>query len=178
MSPTHRQDLRPAKPARKKLHAAGPITNRPRRSCLPLILTPRAARFTLPRMTRVTSLIVSVAMIFALSAGSAGCRGSNRGTSNWMKSVNSIKPGTTMGAVRKKLGRPDSKREGETPLRPYPPIGSPEGVLGTLPAETRYEQWIYKRGDSHYHVFFARTATEPHKWEVIAVRSAPVDAVY
>lgn len=142
------------------------------------ILTPRAARFTLPRMSRTTSLIVSLGMLLALTVGAAGCGGSNRGTSEWMKSVNSIKPGATMGAVRGKLGAPDDKKEGETPIRPYPPIGSPQGVLGTLPPETRYEQWIYKRGDSRYHVFFARTATEPHKWEVIAVRSAPASAVY
>lgn len=102
----------------------------------------------------------------------------NRGSTKWMKAVNSVKPGTAMSRVRDRLGHPDSKREGETPVRPYPPIGSPEGVLGTLPPNTEYEQWIYKRGDSHYHVFFTKTRTEPRKWEVIAVRSAPTSAVY
>ena len=129
-------------------------------------------------MTRATPFVVSLALVLTILASGAGCSRSNRGTSAWMKSVNSIKPGTTMDGVRHQLGRPDTKRQGETPLRPYPPTGSPEGVLGTLPPETRYEQWIYKRGDSRYHVFFARTATEPHKWEVIAVRSAPASAVY
>jgi hypothetical protein len=101
----------------------------------------------------------------------------NRGSSEWMKTVNSIKPGTTMGTVRDRLGPPDSKKHGETPVRPYPPTGSPAGVLGTLPPDTEYEQWVYKRGDSRFHVFFAKTRTEPRKWEVIAVRSAPASAV-
>ena len=119
-----------------------------------------------------------VALVIVAS-GAAGCRGGGRGaTDEWVKSVNSIKPGTGMDAVRHKIGRPDQKREGETPVRPYPPIGSPEGVLGTLPPETKYEQWVYKRGDSHYHVFFTRTRTDPSTWEVIAVRSAPASAVY
>jgi hypothetical protein len=107
-----------------------------------------------------------------------GCAHREPSTSDWMKSVNSIKSGTTMERVRDKLGEPAQKRGGETPVRPYPPVGSPEGVLGTLPPNTQYEQWIYQRGDSIYHVFFARTRLEPRKWEVIAVRSAPETAVY
>jgi hypothetical protein len=107
-----------------------------------------------------------------------GCTPKKPATESWMKSVNSIKPGTGMNSVAQHLGRPDEKKHGETPLRPYPPIGAPEGVLGTLPPDTRYEQWIYKRGDSHFHVFFARTTTDPQKWEVIAVRSVPATAVY
>ena len=106
-----------------------------------------------------------------------GCTQPNRGSSEWMKTVNSIKPGTTMGKVKARLGPPDSKEHGETPITPIPPIGSPRGVLVTLPANTEYEQWDYKRGDSRFHVFFAKTRTEPRVWEVIAVRSTPASAV-
>lgn len=127
-------------------------------------------------MTKATSSLVLMAIALLLAGGCS--HGPNRGTSDWMKSVNSIKPGTERGRVKDKLGDPDVKRHGETPVRPLPPIGSPEGVLGTLPPDTRYEHWIYKRGDSHFHVFFARTRTDPRKWEVIAVRSAPATAVY
>ena len=124
-------------------------------------------------MTTATRLsVVLLALLFA-----CGCGHSKQPSAKWMKSVNSIKPGATMDSVRKALGRPDRKRTGDTPVRPYPPIGSPEGVLGTLPPETKYEQWIYDRGDSRYHVFFARRTVEPLKWEVIAVRSAPDDVV-
>jgi hypothetical protein len=125
-----------------------------------------------------SSRVIRPLVLLAFVVVACGCNQGNRGTSDWMKSVNSIKPGTEMGRVRSKLGAPNVKKEGETPVRPYPPIGSPEGVLGTLPPDTKYEQWIYKRGDSHYHVFFTRTATAPRKWQVIAVRSAPETAVY
>lgn len=129
-------------------------------------------------MAKVTSAIVVLAALLFTSASVGGCGHRKPGTSKWMKSLNSIKAGTEMGRVRSALGPPDVKRRGETPVRPYPPTGSPEGVLSTLPADTKYEQWIYKRGDSRYHVFFQRTALEPHKWEVVATRSAPAAAVY
>jgi hypothetical protein len=127
-------------------------------------------------MTKATPPVLLIAVL--LLAGGCSHGGANRGTSDWMKSVNSIKPGTTMDRVKDSLGAPDEKRHGVTPVRPYPPTGSPEGVLGTLPPDTRYEEWIYRRGDSRYHVFFARSADESHKWEVIAVRSAAATAVY
>ena len=128
-------------------------------------------------MIRSTRLCVVLAAVVLSAACASGCANSKRPSAKWMKSVNSIKPGAKMDSVRKALGRPDRKREGETPVRPYPPIGSPEGVLGTLPPETKYEQWIYERGDSRYHVFFAKRTVDPQKWEVIAVRSAPDDVV-
>ena len=127
--------------------------------------------------TRTVTLLAAVLLAFGFTGG-CNSNKSKRNTSEWMKSVNSIKPGTRMDPVRKALGRPDEKKTGETPIRPYPPTGSPEGVLGTLPPDTKYEQWIYKRGDSRYHVFFARRNIEPYTWEVIAVRSVPADAVY
>lgn len=92
-----------------------------------------------------------------------------------MKSVNRIKAGTEMKEVRDELGEPAVKREGETPVRPYPPVGSPEGVLGTLPPETEYRQWIYRRRDSQYHVFFTESPSKPGRWETIAIRSTDAD---
>ena len=138
-------------------------------------MTRPPARLTLTAMTRRTCLVLSLTAALLIF----GCgHNSNRNTSAWMKSINSIKTGTEMSKVKDKLGKPDEKRTGETPVRPYPPAGAPEGVLSTLPPETKYEEWIYKRGDSRYHVFFARTSLEPHTWQVIAVRSAPASAIY
>src|SRR5687767_3172034 len=126
-------------------------------------------------MNRSTCSVVA-ALTLALLV--CGCNNHNKPPSKaWLKSVNSIKPGAKMDSVRKALGRPDTKKTGETPIRPYPPIGSPEGVLGTLPPETKYEQWIYKRGDSRYHVFFAKRTVDPLTWECIAVRSEPEGVV-
>lgn len=106
-----------------------------------------------------------------------GCAG-HRGTSDFMKKVNSIETGTAMEKVQGSLGRPDVRREGRGPLRPVPPMGSPESVLVTVPPDMRYQHWIYQRGDSRYHVFFTPTIGRPGKWEVLAVRSAPASKVY
>ena len=127
---------------------------------------------------KTPGLAAPVVLLLVVCVGlPIGCAHRDRGTSQWMKSVNSIKPGHTPREVRSQLGSPDSKRRGETPIRPYPPAGSPRGVLATLPPDTEYEQWIYERGDSRYHVFFTKTRTEPRKWEVIAVRSSPASGV-
>jgi hypothetical protein len=64
------------------------------------------------------------------------------------------------------------------PVRPAPPVGSPEGVLVTVPPGVKYRQWIYHRGDSNYHVFSVPTVEKPGHWEVLAVRSAPASKVY
>jgi hypothetical protein len=124
--------------------------------------------------SRVALLATFLGVGLVLGCGSTQ---PNRGSSEWMRTVNSIKPGTTMDKVRSRLGPPDTRVEGEAPVRPAPPIGSPRGVLVTLAAETRYEQWTYQRGDSRFYVFFAKAHTDPRAWEVIAVRSAPVTAV-
>jgi hypothetical protein len=124
------------------------------------------------RPPRVLGLSLVVALLLV-----AGCA-SNRGTSNFMKTVNSIETGTPLERVRQKLGSPDVRREGEAPVRPLPPVGSPEGVLVTLPRGVKYRQWIYRRGDSNYHVFSVPTVDKPGHWEVLAVRSAPASKVY
>jgi hypothetical protein len=106
----------------------------------------------------------------------AGCASNKRvGTSQFMKSVNGIETGTPMERVREKLGPPDEKHAGEGPPRPAPPVGSPEGVLVTVPPKVEYRHWVYRRGDSVFHVFFTPTVEKPGKWEVLAVRSAPAD---
>jgi len=119
----------------------------------------------------------ALALLFGTLALAPGCA-SNRGTSDFMKKVNSIETGTPMERVQKELGSPDVKRDGVAPVRPAPPVGSPEGVLVTVPSGVKYRQWIYHRGDSNYHVFSVPTVEKPGHWEVLAVRSAPASKVY
>jgi hypothetical protein len=95
-----------------------------------------------------------------------------------MKTINGIEPGTAMEKVRARLGEPNVTRGGTAPMRPAPPAGSPEGVLVTVPTGVRYREWIYKRGDSNYHVFFTPTVGKLGQWEVLAVRSAPASKAY
>jgi len=125
----------------------------------------------------MTPTRVIASFVLATSILSGGCA-SHRGTSNFMKTINSIEPGTRLERVREKLGGPGVKREGVAPVRPVPPVGSPEGVLVTIPPGMRYRQWIYHRGDSNFHVFYVPTPDKPGHWEVLAVRSAPAAKVY
>ena len=119
----------------------------------------------------------AVALLMSLVLLTTGCA-SKRGTSDFMKTINGIETGTPMNKVKDKLGGPDRKHAGTAPVRPAPPVGSPEGVLVTLPSGMEYRQWIYQRGDSNYHVFFVPTVNKPGHWEVLAVRSAPKAKVY
>ncbi len=106
----------------------------------------------------------------------AGC--ANRGgTGDFMKSVNSIRPGTSMDAVRKELGAPDVDRDGTMPANPTP--GLLQATGDKVSPGARYRHWVYKRGDSHYHVAFARTTVQSgDRWEVVSVRSLPASTVY
>ena len=97
-------------------------------------------------------------------------------TEKFLEKVNAIRPGTPAATVRKELGDPDELRQGLVESRPEP--GPAEHLVGLAPVGTQYEQWVYKRGDSHYHVFFTRgTRGGDVDWEVLTVRSTPKSAV-
>jgi hypothetical protein len=97
-------------------------------------------------------------------------------TENFLVKVNAIQPGTRQDVVRRDLGEPDAIRDGVVETHPY--RGPAERLIDVAPAGTRYHEWIYKRGDSHYHVFFTRgTRGGDADWEVLAVRSTPKNAV-
>lgn len=98
-------------------------------------------------------------------------------TDDFLTKVNAVEPGTPMAGVREALGGPDEVRRGFVDARPEP--GPAEQLADVAEPGTRYEQWVYKRGDSHYHVFFTRGARGGDvDWEVLTVRSTPKEAVY
>jgi hypothetical protein len=97
-------------------------------------------------------------------------------TEKFLEKVNSVKPGTPAPTVRKELGEPDDIRRGVVSARPEP--GPDEELPKFAAPGTKFEDWVYKRGDSHYHVFFTRgTRGGDVDWEVVTVRSAPRDSV-
>jgi hypothetical protein len=97
-------------------------------------------------------------------------------TEDFLTKVNAVRPGTPRDVVLKELGKPDEVRVGFVELRPEP--GPAEHLVDLAVVGTRYEHWLYKRGDSHFHVFFTRgTRGGDVDWEVLAVRSTPKDAV-
>ena len=88
-----------------------------------------------------------------------------------MKSVDSIRPGTPMSAVRASLGKPDETHAGTMPA--IPPPGALESAIGKIPPGPRPD-WVYKHGDSKFHIVFANTIVQSgEKWEVVSVRSLP-----
>jgi hypothetical protein len=97
-------------------------------------------------------------------------------TENFLVKVNAIQPGTRQDVVRRELGEPDAVREGVIDV--HPDRGPGERLIDAAPAGTRYREWVYKRGDSHFHVFFTRgTRGGDVDWETLAVRSMPKTAV-
>lgn len=97
-------------------------------------------------------------------------------TDNFLTKVNAVRPGTSQATVRDELGRPDESRDGIVSVRAEP--GPAELLADVAAPGTRYEQWVYKRGDSHFHVFFTRGVRGGDvDWEVVTVRSTPKGAV-
>src|SRR4051795_12546526 len=86
-----------------------------------------------------------------------GCT-SHRDTGHFMKSVDSIRPGTPMSAVRESLGKPDETHAGTFPA--VPPPGALESAIGKIPPGARYQDWFYKHGDSRFHVVFGQTVVQ------------------
>ena len=97
-------------------------------------------------------------------------------TENFLVKVNAIQPGTRQDVVRRELGEPDEVRDGV--IDAHADRGPGERLVDAAPVGTRYREWVYKRGDSHYHVFFTRgTRGGTIDWEVLTVRSTPKTAV-
>ena len=98
-------------------------------------------------------------------------------TEDFLTKVNAVKPGTSQAGVREALGEPDQRQVGFVDARPEP--GPAEELVNHAAPGTQFEQWTYKRGDSHYHVFFTRgTRGGDADLEVLTVRSMPKEAVY
>ena len=107
------------------------------------------------------------------SAPAAGV-GSRRtpSTSDFKRAVNQLQPGTPKTTVVRELGQPDERINGVAGVQrpgPQPPA--------TINAGSRYEQWVYLRGDSEYHIFLGPGLTGSSQWEVHAVAANPRTAV-
>ena len=123
-------------------------------------------RRTIRAVTLVVVLVVPL-------AGAGGCSSSNdSSTGNFGTKINQIRPGTSQAVVRRELGRPDERKPGVAgaqPTGPQPPV--------TIAAGGRYEQWVYRRGDTEYHVFMGpATNGRTGEWAVHAVSANPVKA--
>ena len=112
--------------------------------------------------------VVALAAVLALPVLSAGCSSGGGGSGSFGTKVNQIRPGASKAVVQRELGKPDEKKlgvAGAQPTGPQPPV--------TVRAGSRYEQWIYRRGDTEYHVFMGPSTSRAGQWEVHAVSANP-----
>src|SRR5688500_8783726 len=106
--------------------------------CLFLTLT----EFQEIRLMRIPSLLCVA--VFLLLTGCA----SSRGDGDFDRKVNQVQAGTPKSEVLKALGSPDKKHHG---VAGVPRVGAQPPLK--INAGSRYEEWIYYKGDSEYHVF-------------------------
>jgi hypothetical protein len=98
--------------------------------------------------------------------------GSPQTLSDFQKKVNQIQTGTPKGDVIRAIGKPDQNIKGVAGVQlpgPQPPA--------TINAGSRYEHWIYVRGDSEYHIFMGGSTTDPGRWVVMSSSANPIGAV-
>ena len=86
--------------------------------------------------------------------------------------VNQVQPGTPKNEVLRALGKPDVNEKGVAGVQrpgPQPPA--------TINVGSRYEHWVYLRGDNEYHIFMGPSLTDPGHWAVMSVAANPRTAV-
>ena len=101
----------------------------------------------------------------------AGCASTGGGGEDFSRSINQIQPGTPKATVLRSLGQPDEKRSGVAGGQPTGPQPPPMVRTGS-----RYEHWLYKRGDTHYHVFLGASTEHPGQWVVVSRSANPATA--
>ncbi|MDB5294449.1 MAG: hypothetical protein JWO31_432 [Phycisphaerales bacterium] len=109
--------------------------------------------------------------VTAGGVGSGGTTANPANTAGFRTKINQLRPGASKAVVLRELGNPDERRlgvAGAQPTGPQPPV--------TIAAGSRYEQWVYRRGDSEYHVFMGPSADRTGQWEVHAVSANPARA--
>src|SRR4051794_34178807 len=96
------------------------------------------------------ALPFSTAMMICLIA-LAGCNSSG-GDVGFARSADKVSTGATKDEVRAKLGEPEARRR--FVVRGTDPHKTPE-LAQVLPANTPYERWVYRRGNTDYLFYFA-----------------------
>jgi hypothetical protein len=111
--------------------------------------------------------LLGVVLILSL----AGCASSGS-DADFSRKANQVQAGTPKSEVLKALGSPDKKNFG---VAGAPRVGAQPPV--TINAGSRFEEWIYLKGDTEYHVFMGPSVTNPGHWEVQSVSANPRGAV-
>jgi hypothetical protein len=95
----------------------------------------------------------------------------------WGERFSAIEPGASREAVESQLGPPDARQELTLPSEPF--FGPGEGLAAILEPGAPYEEWIYRRAEIDYYVWFSAPPGDPAgAWGVVLAASYPADAVF
>ena len=133
-------------------------------------MTRRTLR-VLSRPLRALPLAAALALVPVITGCSGGGSRGGGSTTDFGTTINQIRPGASEDVVERELGRPDEKRRGVAgaqPTGPQPPV--------TIDAGRSNEQWVYRRGDSEYHVFMGPSLRRSGELEVRSVSANPAGA--
>jgi hypothetical protein len=114
---------------------------------------------------------ISLAIALSLILLQSGCASSGS-DADFSRKANQVQAGTPKSEVLKALGTPDKKNFG---VAGAPRVGAQPPV--TINAGSRFEEWIYLKGDTEYHVFMGPSVKNPGHWEVQSVSANPRGAV-
>jgi hypothetical protein len=95
----------------------------------------------------------------------------------WEERFFAVKPGVVREEVETRLGPPDERQEMTIPEEPF--FGPGEGLSVILEPGAPYEEWVYRRAEMDYYVWFSAPPGDPAgAWEVVLTASYPADAVF
>jgi hypothetical protein len=95
----------------------------------------------------------------------------------WEERFFAVKPGVVREEVEAQLGPPDERQEMTIPEEPF--FGPGEGLSVILEPGAPYEEWVYRRAEMDYYVWFSAPPGDPAgAWEVVLTASYPADAVF
>ena len=117
-------------------------------------------------------MLARYGMVLGLLMLLAGCS-SNGENQQFAKSYDSVSTGATKDQVRAQLGQPDSQIPGRVSghHKSLPGAGD---LAQTLPANTPFEAWVYRRGQDDYYVYFSSGSNAPREdWRVVARKTVP-----
>jgi hypothetical protein len=95
----------------------------------------------------------------------------------WQERFSAIESGASRGEVETQLGPPDARQELTLPSEPF--FGPGEGLAAILEPGAPYEEWVYRRAEIGYYVWFSAPPGDPAgTWGVVLAASYPADAVF
>jgi hypothetical protein len=109
----------------------------------------------------------------ALLALLAGCTSSGSvGNTGFAQSFDAVSTGASKDQVRARLGEADNRVPHV--MRGGHPTTTPPELVKALPVNTPYEEWVYRRGQTDYYLYFSSGSNAPREdWKLVTRRTVP-----